>query len=324
MTDAELESSPLTLLTVTWSADLEHFALLRESLMRSALADCPHTVIVQTEDLPLFQHFSTPGLTLRPTAEVLPTDVEARRRQARRQQSRWGRRGTILAGSLARRMGWPHWPRYTGWHTQQLCKLAAATSCDARTVAVLDSDVIVTPHARIEDFESPQPKSVYCLQQWQSADRASRKVRHWQHSTSKLLELPEHNDEQVDAYYDTPFIFDVAALRAMLAWLESRHRQPWWRSLLDCPPRQWSEFDLYRSWLRHYYPGEVTWRGTDFIGYLYDASNPERLAVAFRNLVHGQRCHYVTIHSQSSGRQNWGPKDYADTVLKLLAERENL
>lgn len=318
MTNAGSESSPLTLLTVTWSGDLEHFALLRESLMRSALADCPHIVIVQTEDLSLFQQFSAPGLVLRPTAEVLPKDVETRRRQARRQQSRWGRRGTILAGSLARRMGWPQWPRYTGWHTQQLCKLGAAAGCDTRTVVVLDSDVIVTPHARIEDFISPQSEPVYCLQQWQNAEQASRKVRHWQRSTNKLLQLPEQNEERVDAYYDTPFIFDTGALRAMLAWLESHYRQPWWQSLLDCPPRQWSEFDLYRHWLRHYYPGEVTWRGTEFIGYLYDASNPENLAAEFRNLVRDQRCHYVTIHSQSSGRQNWGPKDYADTVLDLL------
>jgi len=323
LTNAEAASP--TLLTVTWSGDLSHFAMLRESLSRSALADCPHLVIVQSEDLPLFNQFRAPGLTLQASAEVLPAKVEARRLDARHQQRRWGRRGTILAGSLARHVGWPRWARYTGWHTQQLCKLAAAASSSTQTIVAMDSDLIVTPHAHISDFvavpsELGQGQAVRCFEHWQSKEQLSRKVQHWQQSAHRLLQLPAHNEGNADAYYDTPFIFDRDAVRAMLAWLELRYQQPWWQSLIDCPPRQWSEFGLYRAWLRHHYPGNVQWQSIDSIGYLYDASNIERLSAEFRELVSGQRCHYVTIHSQSSGRHNWRPENYAETVLALLAE----
>lgn len=320
MTNTGSASALPILLTVTWSGDIEHFAMLRSSLARSALADCEHVVIVQSEDLPLFQPFRVPGVILRSTADVLPAEVEERRCHARRQQRRWGRRGMILAGSLARSTGWPQWPRYTGWHTQQLCKFAFTAGCEARTVVVMDSDLIVTPHARITDFLSPQTETPCCFEDWRGAEHLSRKVQHWQQSANRLLQLPTQNATLFDVYYDTPFILHAGALRALLAWLESRYQQPWWQSLVNCPPRRWSEFGLYRAWLRHYYSGEVDWRGTDFIAYLYDASDPKRLAAEFREMVHERRSHYVTIHSQSSGRQRWEPKDYADSVLALLSE----
>lgn len=320
MTNADAAHTLPILLTVTWSGDLDHFAMLRNSLARSALADCQHVVIVQSEDLPLFQPFCAPGVVLRPTADVLPVEVEERRRDARRQQARWRRRGTILAGSLSRSAGWPEWPRYTGWHTQQLCKFAFAAGSEARTVVVMDSDLIVTPHARIADFLSPQPEVPCCFEHWRDTEHLSRKVQHWQQSANRLLQLPPQNATLFDVYYDTPFILDRDALRALLDWLESRYQKPWWQSLVDCPPRRWSEFGLYRAWLRHWYSGEVVWRGTDFIAYLYDASDPKRLAAEFREMVHERHSHYVTIHSQSSGRKRWEPKDYADSVLDLLSE----
>lgn len=314
---ARTASLPL-LLTVTWAGDRAHFALLRESLKRSALADCPHLVVVQDEDLPLFQAFCEPGLTLRSSADVLPALVERRRFCARKQQARWGRRATTVAGSLARQAGWPRWVRYTGWHTQQLCKLSAAANSDARTVVALDSDLIVTPHARVADFQPSQPGRVLCYEDWQPAQSLSRKVRHWQASAFRLLELTPPRGDSRDVYYDTPFIFDVPALQSMLTWLERHYGQPWWQTLIDCPPRQWSEFGLYRAWLRHRFEGEVEWIDRSRAGYLYDASDASELARQLRELVERQHCHYVTIHSQSSGRQDWHPDDYADQVRAVL------
>lgn len=318
MTEA-LHTAPLPLLlTVTWSADRPHFALLRESLKRSALADCPHLVIVQDEDLPLFETFRQPGVTLRSSADVLPALVERRRFRARRQQARWGRRATTVAGSLARRFGWPRWVRYTGWHTQQLCKLAAAGGSDAGTVVALDSDLIVTPHARVEDFLPSQSGRVICYEDWQPEQTLSRKVRHWQATARRLLALPPPQGGSRDVYYDTPFILDVPALQSLLDWLEQHHGRPWWETLIDCPPRQWSEFGLYRAWLRHRFQGEVEWIDRSRAGYLYDAGDVEQLARQLRELVDTRRCHYVTIHSQSNGRQDWHPDDYADQVRAVL------
>ncbi|MEX1198206.1 MAG: DUF6492 family protein [Pseudohongiellaceae bacterium] len=315
---ARMASLPL-LLTVTWSGDRAHFALLRESLKRSALADCPHLVIVHDEDLPLFKAFREPGLTLCSSAAVLPALVERRRFCARRQQERWGRRATTVAGSLARRFGWPRWVRYTGWHTQQLCKLAAVAGSDARTVVAMDSDLIVTPHARVEDFLPARPDHILCYEDWQPAEALSRKVEHWQTTACRLLDLPLPEGDKRDVYYDTPFVFDVQALQSLLGWLDERYGRPWWETLIDCPPRQWSEFGLYRAWLRHRFQGQVEWTDRSRAGYLYDASDADQLARELRELVEARRCHYVTIHSQSNGRHDWHPDDYADQVRALLS-----
>lgn len=309
------------LLTVTWSGDLAHFRLLRESLRQSALVDCPHEVIVQQEDLALFEPFRADGVLLRSTAEVLPEKIEHRRRQARRHQLRWGRRGTKLAGSVARRCRWPRWPRYTGWHTQQLCKLMAASSAGAETVVVLDSDVVVTRHARTADFLPTHPGTIRCIQDWQPADAVSRKAAHWQATAHRLLRLPEPRGARRDVYYDTPFVFDAAALQALLAWLEQQYRQPWWRTLIASPPRQWSEFGLYRAWLRYRHEVPVEWLDRSLSGYVYDASDVARLEQQVRALIDGQQCHYVTIHSQSNGRGDWGPENYAEALRSVLSGR---
>jgi hypothetical protein len=112
--------------------------------------------------------FVTPtwaGLTLLSTRDVMPAEVERRRVRARRLSERFGRNFTRICGSLKRLVSWPLWPSYTGWHTQQLCKLKLATELDCDTAVVIDSDVLVTPHADAGDFFGDS--GVVCFAHWQ-------------------------------------------------------------------------------------------------------------------------------------------------------------
>ena len=186
-------------------------------------------------------------------------------------------------------------------------------------MVALDSDVIVTPHARVDDFRSSRPGVIRCHEDWQPAESLSRKTAHWQKTARALLDLDEPGSDRRDVYYDTPFILDRSVVRAMLAWLESRHGRQWWQVLLDCPPRQWSEFGLYRAWLRYRHDGPVEWLDRSRAGYLYDASDPSRLVREFSALVHEQRCHYITVHSQAGGRHDWHPDDYGAELLEVLS-----
>src|SRR5688572_6173638 len=234
-------NSPLILLTVTWGRDKTHFSLLRESLLRSCFAQVPHHVIVQHEDLELFQEFS--GITLHSSADILPPEVEQRRREACIWQARLGRRGTVIGGSLARYLGWPRWVRYTGWHTQQLSKLAFVAQSQVDTVVILDSDVMVTPHADITDFvprDGAATQAAVCYQNFQPLTRLKGKVGHWQQTAHRLFGTPFPSSDRYDAYYDTPFVMHAPSLRAMCTWLEQRYSQPWWSTLLQQPPRRWS------------------------------------------------------------------------------------
>lgn len=315
-----VQTAPLILLTVTWGRDKAHFSLLRESLLRSSFAQIPHHVVVQHEDLELFREF--PGMILHSSADILPPEVEQRRREACVWQARFGRRGTIIGGSLVRYIGWPRWVRYTGWHTQQLSKLAFVAQCQTNTVVILDSDVIVTPHADTADFlcleGAANPQKNVCFQDFQPLTRLRGKVRHWQQTAHRLFGTPFPSSDQYDAYYDTPFVMHAPSVRAMCAWLEQRYSQPWWSTLLQQPPRRWSEFGIYKHYLRTLSNTAVDWRPADLMVYLFDARDVTQLAENFDRALHQQRAHYITIHSQSSGRQLWSADAYEDVIRQRL------
>ncbi len=300
-------------LTVTWAGDRIPFSLLSKSLAMSGIGGICHDVVVHAEDLPQFEVASASRLNLFSTADILPPGVERQRSSALSMQARIGRRGTKLAGSLARHTGWPGWVRYTGWHTQQLSKLAyvAASRCD--TVIILDSDVVVTPFAQVEDFFTPE--RVVCYESSIGVDQVAGKVRHWQQTAFDLFDQEMPSSGLVDCYYDTPFVMHAPTVRRMLDWLENRYQKPWWEVLIGLPPRRWSEFGCYKCFLRtNTDQAHVDWRGTEAIGYLYDASDPARLMREFKRLVEQHRCHYVTIHSQSSGRQHWSAESYQTQI----------
>jgi hypothetical protein len=306
--------APFILLTVTWGRDKAHFSLLRESLLRSSFAQIPHHVVVQHEDLELFREF--PGVILHSSADVLPPEVEKHRRAARIWQARLGRRGTVVGGSLARHLGWPRWVRYTGWHTQQLSKLTFVAQSQQETVVILDSDVIVTPHAGAADFVCPE--KIVCYEDLRPLEGLKGKVRHWQQTAHRLFDSPFPSSDFYDAYYDTPFVMHAPSLREMFTWLERRFAQPWWSTLLQQAPRRWSEFGIYKHYLRTVSNTPVAWRSADLMAYLFDAHNATQLAANIDRALHQQQAHYITVHSQSSGRQLWTAEDYQEVIRQRL------
>lgn len=315
MVELTIHDPQFTLLTVTWSRDKPHFSLLRQSLAQSRFAHIPHHVVVHHEDLALFREF--PDIILHSTADILPPKVEQRRREALVWQSRLGRRGTVVSGSLTRYTGWPRWVRYTGWHTQQLSKLAFAVRSPTETLVVLDSDVIVTPQAEAADFISPG--KILCYEHWQPLSSLSHKVQHWQSTAHRLFGQRFPSGAQCDVYYDTPFVLHTSAVRDLLDWLAHHHDSHWWEVLLRLPPRQWSEFGIYKQYLRTRTSLPLEWRPADCMAYLFDVSDRRHLVEQVSQLLHQPNCHYVTIHSQSSGRQLWTAEAYRDTVSRCLS-----
>ncbi len=307
----------LVLITPTWAGDVEHFRVMRSSLEHSPLARFQHYVVVQDEDLSLFEEFrDLPGLTLLSTRDVLPALVERRRKRARSIADRLGRDLTRICGSIRRVFGWPLWPSYTGWHTQQLCKLKLASEIDCDTAVVLDSDLVITPSAAAEDFHSAA--GVVCFAEWCSRSELSGKVRNWVLETERLVGA-ERETDPVNVYFDTPFVFDRTLLCAALTGLESKTGKPWWFALLDLPPRRWSEFGFYKAFLVHRTPGDtIDWREPSFFRYVYDTSDPGAVVDTVGKMITAPDIHYVTIHSQASGRENWDPQAYLKPLLSLL------
>lgn len=303
-------------LTITWAADLAHFSMLRESLQRSALSHIPHHIVVQDEDLHLFRKFEQPGVHLYSSADILPAEVESRRKSALHWQRVFGRRGAKVGGSIVRYAPFPQWVRFTGWHTQQMSKLAFVLNSAVDTVVILDSDVIVTPHANEQDFA--HPTKVVCYQHWREPDHLKGKVRNWQKTASSLFRHTFDGRKKYDAYYDTPFVMHAPTVRLLRQWLEKEYALPWWQVLVNLPPRRWSEFGIYKHYLRYSAPCDVEWRDSDIFGYLFDISNEQTLFLELDRLLNERESHFITIHSQNSGRKLWNIDVYQHKILERL------
>ncbi|MDI9246696.1 DUF6492 family protein [Marinobacter sp. CHS3-4] len=310
----------IALVTPTWAGDIDHFRVMRASLEQSPLANVPHYVVVQTEDLSEFEEFrGRSGLTLLTTRDVLPAEVEHRRVKARVLAKRFGRNFTRICGSLKRTLSWPSWPSYTGWHTQQLCKLKLARDLNVGTVVVIDSDVLVTPHANVDDFFSDS--GVVCFARWQEKSKLEGKVRNWTVESERLVGA-EANGSEVNVYFDTPFVLDRNLLTSALNHLESKSGKHWWSALLASPPRRWSEFGYYKTFLASTANQEVVqWREPWFFRYIRDTSNPSAVLESVDSYMCDPDVHYVTIHSESSGRHQWPAEDFLLPILADLRAR---
>nr|WP_297403114.1 DUF6492 family protein [uncultured Marinobacter sp.] len=319
ISDAGTES--IVIITPTWAGDWEHFRLMRASLESSPLANLSHYVVVQTEDLPLFEEFrDREGLELLSTKDVLPEEVEVRRKQAKILSRVLGRTVTKLLGSLNRLISWPKWPSYTGWHTQQLCKLKLASELDCDIAIILDSDIVVTPSASISDFSNAQ--AVRCFADWKPRNLLTGKVRNWI-SVSESAAGVKNANKIANTYFDTPFIFHRKPLRSALAYLEAQGGGHWWQELLRLPPRRWSEFGYYKAFLEHHVDSKsVEWYEPSFTRYVYDTHDAEYVVDAVKTMLADPDVHYITIHSHSSGRENWDPRLYIEPIKAILAEKD--
>ncbi|WP_273204192.1 DUF6492 family protein [Marinobacter subterrani] len=313
-----MSSAPrIAFITPTWAGDLEHFRVMRRSFEQSPLVGFDHYVVVQDEDLSLFEAFrNRPGLKLLSTRDVLPAEVEYRRARARKLSERFGRDFTRICGSLKRLFSWPLWPAYTGWHTQQLCKFKLASELDCDVAVVLDSDVVVTPSAVPGDFFSAT--GAVCFAQWLSRGELEGKVSNWVTESERLVGA-DHSEDPVNVYFDTPFVLDRRLLISALDDLSEKADREWWFALLDRPPRRWSEFGFYKAYLTHRVPeGAVDWREPSFSRYVYDTSDPVCVVEEVAFLLVDPAVHYITIHSQASGRENWDSRGFLDSISSLL------
>lgn len=316
----------VSLVTPSWSGDLDQFRILISSLKRSRLAGIRHTTVVQSEDLELFSSLLIGSpyeatSELFSTEQVLPALVEYKRQQSLRYQRRAGSDVTRLCGSLTRVLGWPNWPRYTGWHVQQISKLAMAALADTDYVLVIDSDVIVTPATDLAGILGHD--GIVCFSSRKPLSEFKGKTRKWVLQADALLRASSADKATYDAYFDTPFLLHVNTVRAMFAWLEHTYEQPWWQVLLAQPPRRWSEFATYRLFLEQLSQSlpqrKVTWLAPQMMHYIFDASDSAKLLSELHKAWLDPAIQFITVHSQSSGRQRWRADSYVTELSAMLS-----
>jgi hypothetical protein len=117
---------------------LNQFSVLRESV-RAFAPQLPHIVLVNTEDYRRFRKRfeSESNLTILRTADVLPSQIERRRRRA---QPDWVPRKWFGEGQIE------------GWHARQLAKIFALAALPYQAAIFVDCDVFICRPLQARDF----------------------------------------------------------------------------------------------------------------------------------------------------------------------------
>ena len=139
------EMNPVALLTPTYGRDLELCTLLCESVDRHVTSFSKHYLLVPDCDLPLFAHFESERRIVLPASMFLPDWLRPLPRiiQRKRRQYWWSLRAKPVSG----------------WHVQQLIKIAATISLPHQRYCILDSDIVFFRDFDLARFEYPESNS---------------------------------------------------------------------------------------------------------------------------------------------------------------------
>lgn len=210
-------------MTPTHVADLERFALLRRSIRLFSAVPATHFALVNTEDRAQFaERFrDDPEVHIVPSAEVLPRDIERRRRKS---GPRWRAR-------LA-----PRRRTVKGWHAQQLMKLFALAECPVEAAVFIDSDVFLCKPLS-GDFFFADGKLKLFRRRAVDAEGFDFDI-----STHEILGNPLHRVTELFDYIYSPCSFRRSSAVALFAELARRRRSTWVRRFLA--EKRPSEYNL--------------------------------------------------------------------------------
>jgi hypothetical protein len=202
----------LCFMTPTHAGDLQQFAVLRRSIEVFA-PGIPHIALVNTEDCRQFQtrFKSDSNLQILPSAEVLPGDIERRRRKS---GPRW------LTGK------WLHKDLIKGWHAQQLMKIFALAKCPYEAAVFMDSDVFICRPLTRDYFYVDGRLKVF------RRKAVNAECLDFDISTHDILGNPLHRVTELYDYIFSPSCFRRSSAVRLLAEFEARRRSNWVKRFL--------------------------------------------------------------------------------------------
>ena len=216
----------VALLTPTYGRDLELCQLLCESVDRHVRNFDKHYLLVPDSDVALFAHLEAPHRSVVPASAYLPQWLRPLPRmiQRKRRQYWWSLRTKPVSG----------------WHVQQLLKIAAATSLPYERYCILDSDIVFFRDFDLSRFEYPKP--IPLLRMPDEVTPAAFRHARWLETSHQLLGLPVPSMPAPD-FIGHIILWDRTTTRAMTARIEQVTKLSWIEAL--CQTREFSEYMLY-------------------------------------------------------------------------------
>ena len=218
--------NPVALLTPTYGRDLEICTLLCESVDRHVTSFSKHYLLVPDCDLPLFAPLSSERRVIIPASAFLPDWLRPLPRmiQRKRRQFWWSLRAKPVSG----------------WHVQQILKIAAAMSLPYERFCILDSDIVFFRDFDLARYECPNTIPLLKMDDAVTADqpRHSR----WLETSHQLLGLPTPPFPAPD-FIGHIIFWDKRTTRALAERIEAVTGMSWIEAL--CKTREFSEYLLY-------------------------------------------------------------------------------
>lgn len=216
----------VALLTPTYGRDHDLCALLCESVDRHVQSFAKHFLLVPDSDLALFAHFESERRSVIPASVYLPKWLRPLPRiiQRKRRQFWWSLR---------------HKP-VSGWHVQQILKVAAAITLPYERFCILDSDIVFFRDFDLSQFE--YPKTIPFLDRPNMVTSDKFLHERWVETSHQLLGLPTPPLPASD-FIGHIIFWDQRATRAMTEQIESTTGTGWIDAL--CLTREFSEYMLY-------------------------------------------------------------------------------
>ncbi|MBI5264067.1 MAG: hypothetical protein HY852_19885 [Bradyrhizobium sp.] len=218
--------NPVALLTPTYRRDLELCTLLCESVDRHVTAFSRHYLLVPDCDEAIFAPLASERRVVLPASRFLPAWLRPLPSviQRKRRQFWWSLRASPVSG----------------WHVQQILKIAASASLPEQRFCILDSDVVFFRKFDLTPFE--HPNAIPLLNIVNGVTPGLLRHVAWIETTHQLLGYPVPNLPASD-FIGHLIFWDQETVREMISRVEAIGDCEWVEAL--CRVRNFSEYMLY-------------------------------------------------------------------------------
>jgi Family of unknown function (DUF6492) len=252
--------NPVALLTPAYRHDLELCTLLCESVDRHVTSFSTHYLLVPDADVDLFTPLSNARRVVLPASWFLPTWLHPLPRLVRRKRRQfwWSLRARPLSG----------------WHVQQILKIAACIELPSERYCILDSDIVFFRDVDLARFDAPNPLPLLTLSN-EVTETTPRHAR-WVETSHRLLGLPTP-PLPADDFIGHIMFWDQETVRAMAARIETTSGVAWAEAM--CRVREFSEYMLYGTFVQHepgFSAGHALVSATPCVSYWDEPSLGER------------------------------------------------
>lgn len=225
-------AGPMCLVTPTYWRDLELCEVLCESIDRYVTSFEKHCLIVADAEIGLFAKFNGPRREVLPTSRFLPKWLRPLPGFLRRKNRRywWSLRALPVSG----------------WHVQQLIKLAAAVTLPFERFCIIDSDVVFFRPFDLAPYWRPHPIPAFYTSDIITTQ--SRLQAPWLRCAHDVLGLGPARFP-ADDFIGHIIFWDRRTVRSMLERIERVTGLEW--TLALCRRRDFSEYNLYGYFQRH-------------------------------------------------------------------------